>query len=194
MLPKRFWKYGLAVIFAGFLTAATFFYFMWFNVPEFDASMLLPPQEPVKHGGMRFHAEIQAYGGGKDGSTFCTISYRHEDGTPAHRTVFFYRSAAAAREEKERMIQRSSILERRVKRDPDGKPIGERVVLMTRPSRSRETEAAIVWTHGDSLYVLHSLSLHHVLAFEKQAFPWPDHEGQQPSRLDPLRLPSGPRI
>ena len=124
------------------------------------------------------HINFQWAGGGrglKKGAIEVSFTrVKSDDGVLVEWRTETYRSATRVQREIQEVISKAaSVVERTTKLSLDGKPIGERAVLMVPASRAQEAQAVVVWTDGPKLYVLESSSLRHVLAFEKQLYPSP---------------------
>ena len=166
MASRRLVQY---VVLAICLTLLSTAHLEWLETPAYDPT-LLKPQDPPSFSRLRFSWELQAYGFNvKDKSSFCVMTFTAEDGAPATRTVYFYNSAARAREEEGKLVSDSVVVGRHTLLDSFGSQ-QERKVLVPRVTRRWHAQPAVVWTQGDDLWVLESASLFHLLAFEEWGF------------------------
>jgi hypothetical protein len=95
-------------------------------------------------------------------------NYVSDDGMQAERSVEVYRSPEEARSRVAELLKEANrIVEPQREKYYDGLP-GERIVLLTNKTDSRQIEALVCWRHDTDVEILQSVSLRHVLDLEQQ--------------------------
>jgi len=148
------------------------------------------PDTPNGDADIRFELLSEGRLGGKDLVSGSFHNYKSNDGVSLTRTMDQYASATRAREQVQWMLGKAvKVIERGPKGPNQGKREGERIVFLWRRWKAGAVEAVVLWTDGPELYLIQSVSLRHVLAFEKQYYtdwrPLPPKPAQRP----PLPLP-----
>jgi hypothetical protein len=87
------------------------------------------------------------------------------------RSVERYNSEKGARVRLKNIAGRASkVIEQGTKETPDGKLIGQRIVVLSRVPNG-ELHNIVAWTDGPCVYVIQSQSLRHMIDFEEQVYP-----------------------
>lgn len=92
--------------------------------------------------------------------------YKSSDGVTVTTCIETYDSELAAKKGFDKRIQRANIIKRWSRSDPDGRPIGERVLVELRPDNKRQKLKAVYWTQGKYLRYVISKSQTHLLEFQ----------------------------
>ncbi|MFN2533006.1 MAG: hypothetical protein ABR555_17105 [Pyrinomonadaceae bacterium] len=119
--------------------------------------------------------EFKDFQGGRgktaDGIPFSYHLYKSSDGVGVTTTVENHRSPASAQKALQRKIRTAiKMIERGPKLKNKAERIGERAVLTFALPDFHKEQAAVLWTNGQRLYYIESLSLKHALEFEKQFY------------------------
>lgn len=118
-----------------------------------------------------FADKLGAKGTTKDGAPFSTHVYESSDGV----VVSIMRENRDSPTKADRALQKRlkraiRIIERGSTLDEKGQRVGERVVAMFALDNSQKEQASVLWTNGQQLYYIESLSLKHALEFERQFY------------------------
>lgn len=128
-------------------------------------------QEMKQEPALRFNEVSSKKGATKDGAPFAAQLYQSSDGTELIVTRENRDSASRANKELQKKLKAAiTIIERGPKLNEKEQRVGERVVVTFAPDRSQEEKALVLWTNGNQLYYIESLSLKHALEFEKQFY------------------------
>jgi hypothetical protein len=121
--------------------------------------------------GHRAYTYIEsARGVTQEGIEASFVTYESSDGiTLFVRTEHFVSTAEAATQFEMKTNSLSEILERRNLQDVKGDSRGERVVGRHRNKDGQEIYS-VIWSHGTRISYLESVSLDHVLDFEKRSY------------------------
>lgn len=120
-------------------------------------------------------AEFKEISAGKgttrDGAPFSTQLFESQEGVRVSIIRENRDSPVRADKELQRRIKQAlEIVERGPKVDERGQRVGERIVAKFAKNGSAEEEVAILWTEGQQLYSIKSLSLTVALEFEKKFY------------------------
>jgi hypothetical protein len=118
---------------------------------------------------MEFHL-MDAGEGEISGMDTSFQSYESSDGVEVLFLTRTLSSADRAQKELQKTIETATrIIEKGVKRDRDGRVIGERAVILFSDGTKTDNErAAVWWTRKSDLLAIEAKSMDHVLAFEKK--------------------------
>ena len=106
-----------------------------------------------------------------DGASFSAVSYVASDGVVVTSMSEEYPSKRRAELALKKKLRKAIKIDQRgAKFDRNGKRIGTRVQATYSPDDKFNSPATIIWTEGSQLHSIGSVSLRHVLEFEKQ-FP-----------------------
>lgn len=113
---------------------------------------------------------VNSYSGRKgNDAEFSAQHYDSTDGVSVIFTVETYSSKSSAIDELRKRISRATrIIERGRRIDQDGRPIGERVVLVFPPGVDNGGYSTILWLEDEDLNEIESTCLQVALEFERQ--------------------------
>lgn len=107
----------------------------------------------------------------RDGTPFSYHLYKSSDGVGVTTIVENHSSPASAQKALRKKLRTAiKIIERGPRTEDQAKEKGERAVFTFPLPGSNKEQAAVLWTDGQQLYHIESLSLKHALAFEKQYY------------------------
>lgn len=129
------------------------------------------PNDSVNRQKVQFNPVQFSSGRKANGAHFSAGIYDSTDGVGVKSTVEVYYSAARSKHELTRRIKAATkIIERGNKIMQNGKVVGKRVVLIS-PGGTRDTPyVAVLWVDREDLHVIESISLQHVLEFERSFY------------------------
>jgi hypothetical protein len=117
------------------------------------------------------HFELDQEGSryGKDRERESFARYKAGDGVTVERRIETYPSLSAAQNKMTSMVGAADkVIGRMPHRNPQAKVTGEKFTLAYTGTKPKEPRYVILWKDGRDLYILESISLRHVLAFESQ--------------------------
>ena len=106
-----------------------------------------------------------------EGVPFSYHLYKSSDGIAVTTIIENHSSPASAQRALRNKLRTAiKIIERGPRTETQAEEKGERAVFSFAAPVSRKIQAAVIWTDGQQLYRIESLSLKHALAFEKQFY------------------------
>jgi len=132
-----------------------------------------PSREPgvylVKPVGRIIQHKYKLRGHACGGSYYSYITgYEAPDGVEIYESCAPFQSPSAAKRGlRERLKDAISILERGPKYDHQGRKVGERVVALFNSKEAGKRASLVFWTDKKNMYEVGSLSISHVLEFER---------------------------
>jgi hypothetical protein len=108
-------------------------------------------------------------GGGQteDGSEYEFAWLKSSDGVVISARTEKRRSVARARAVLRRTLRGAEIVEWSTKINKRGRTVGQRVIARVRVQDQRDARYIVLWTDGSDFHYLDSLSLRHLLLYEK---------------------------
>ena len=153
------------------VTAATLWIIGHRSPPEVMKSEGISLKQTPENQAITFADKLGAKGTTKDGAPFSTHVYESSDGVVVSMMRENRDSPPKADKALQRKLKKAiRIIERGSKLDEEGRRVGERVVAMFALDNSQKEQASVLWTNGQQLYYIESLSLKHALEFEKQFY------------------------
>ncbi len=153
------------------VSAATLWLVRHRSPPELMKSENMSPQQTPSNQDLTFTDKMGGKGMTRDGAPFSSHVYESSDGVELSVTRENRDSSPKADKALQRKLKKAiRIIERGSKLDEKGQRVGERVVAMLALDDSQKEQASVLWTNGQQLYYIESLSLKHALEFEKQFY------------------------
>lgn len=119
---------------------------------------------------MSFKNLLSGSGKTKDGSSFSFSVSEASDGIKVSARTEKRRSVSRAKAVLKRTLRGTEIRERGPKLNDGGKKVGERVLARLTSNGRDKIRYVVLWTEGSDFHYLESVSLPHILAFEREYY------------------------